>query len=126
MEFFNQHYAELASDCAASVQKNNTADLAAYWHCSNNARNYAILGDPAVRLNAVSPGLQSAASSGEARPVVWLEANCNLLSPELATRENPPKTAESLYIERLEKEVKMLREEVADLKQKLAEITEKS
>jgi hypothetical protein len=126
MEFFNQHYAELASDCAASVQKNNTADLAAYWHCSNNARNYAILGDPAVRLNAISQDSQAAASSREVRPIVWLEANHNVRSPELATRENPQKTAESLEIERLEKEVKMLREEVADLKQKLAEITEKS
>jgi len=56
MELFNQRYAELTSDLAAereAVELGKTPDeaaLADLWIASHDARNYAILGDPAVRI----------------------------------------------------------------------------
>ena len=60
MEFFNQRYAELASDLAAEVEslefgkKLDETVIADLWTASHDARNYTIVGDPAVRV-AVSP-----------------------------------------------------------------------
>lgn len=60
MEFFNQRYAELASDLAAEVEalgfgkKLDEKVLADLWTASHDARNYTIVGDPAVRI-AVRP-----------------------------------------------------------------------
>jgi Peptidase family C25 len=58
MEFFNQRYAELTSDLAAEVEalgfgkKLDERVLTDLWTASHDARNYTILGDPAVRVAA--------------------------------------------------------------------------
>ena len=56
MEVFNQRYAELASDLAAEVEslqfgkKLDEKVIADLWTASHDARNYTIIGDPAVRV----------------------------------------------------------------------------
>ena len=56
MEFFNQRYAELSAELTLALQRLNYGEpmnqdeLAALWTANNDARNYAVLGDPAVRV----------------------------------------------------------------------------
>ncbi len=56
LEFFNERYAELSTDLTmrsfhevVAGQKDPT-EMAMLWTANNDARNYAILGDPAVRV----------------------------------------------------------------------------
>ena len=57
MEFINARYAELASDLDSELEEIRTRNkprdperIAQLWIAKNDCRNYAVLGDPAVRL----------------------------------------------------------------------------
>ena len=55
MEAFNQRYASLMSELVSLLERSQTGQVDPYtmaqaWTSTNDARNYIILGDPAVRL----------------------------------------------------------------------------
>jgi hypothetical protein len=56
MEAFNLRYAELAADLSDRLEQiqhgehYEDKELANLWICNNDARNYAVIGDPAVRI----------------------------------------------------------------------------
>jgi hypothetical protein len=56
MEYFNQQYAEISADLTLALQRMgdseavNQDELAELWIANNDARNYAVIGDPAVHV----------------------------------------------------------------------------
>lgn len=65
MEYFNNRYAELAASLSSSLEDLkyskavDATELATLWTANNDARGYAIIGDPAVRLRVREPKLET-------------------------------------------------------------------
>ncbi|MDF5723886.1 MAG: C25 family cysteine peptidase [Rhizonema sp. PD37] len=109
MEYFNQQYAELASDCNLSIRNENSdKDIADLSTRSTNARNYAIFGDPAVKI-AVSSVSNNDISSTNYK--VWFQPAP--MSPEDIIQKQNNK------IQKLEQLVKALQAENQQLREQL-------
>ncbi|HEX7843096.1 MAG TPA: hypothetical protein VF469_36740 [Kofleriaceae bacterium] len=65
MESFNLRYAELAADLSERIEQiqygesYKDSELAHMWICNNDARNYAVIGDPAVRIPTAGEGIRA-------------------------------------------------------------------
>jgi hypothetical protein len=87
LEYFNERYAELAADLADMLEEAqygeviDDLDLASVWTAQNDARGYAILGDPAVRLMVDR--------TGGGRPRMPLELSIPDPAPEPEPVEEP-------------------------------------
>ena len=123
MEFFDQQYAELASDCNLGILNGYLKDkeIAALWTGSTNARNYAIFGDPAVRV-AVSQASANDTSKSEAK--VWFERSGRTaetaLRPATSMKDEKDTINQlSTKIKELEQQVQALQAENQQLKNRL-------
>jgi hypothetical protein len=61
MEYFNQRYAALMSDLVMMIERSQHGEVDQYemagsWTATNDARNYIIVGDPAVKLKVAKDG----------------------------------------------------------------------
>jgi hypothetical protein len=97
VEYFNERYAEMAADLSVQLEELEYAPqavdayaLASMWTSSNDARGYAVIGDPAVRLVLADVGHE-----GQARDSIDISTSAPTTAkpastPAVAASEAPP------------------------------------
>jgi hypothetical protein len=99
-EHFNERYAEIATALGHELQeleevptyKYDANELAALWTANNDARDYVVLGDPAVRM----PVIEAAQPAVERSPIVVKSISGEPVEP---TWISPEATLEMLDVE---------------------------
>jgi hypothetical protein len=93
VEYFNERYAEMAADLSVQLEELEYAPqaldayaLASMWTSSNDARGYAVIGDPAVRLVLADVGHE-----GQARDSIDISTS----APTTAKPASTPAVAPS-------------------------------
>lgn len=121
MEYFNERYAELAASLAGELEnlkkpylKVNANEFASLWTAHNDARGYALLGDPAVRLQ-----FNPIADTAPQTETVTLRAE-TIDTSAPSTASDAPEAA--MTVQELETGIAETEQQIADLNVKLTRL----
>jgi hypothetical protein len=94
LEFFNSRYAELSTDLTTEIDETpeehqNEVKIAGLWTANKDARNYMIIGDPAVKMMAAA----EVSPDAERSSIIELISEPPVSGPQAATApEETPQT----------------------------------